>query len=103
MKSSLVHILTINLLAGLLFSCSLIDEKVSECEVESSVAYELQLVTNFATEIQTELDQVEDIPVATALENYLKPVFFLSRQNHSFQSAFWRYAGRELVYLLRHL
>lgn len=75
MKSSLVHILTINLLAGLLFSCSLIDEKVSECEGEASVAYELQLVTNFATEIQTELDQVEDIPVATALENYLKPIF----------------------------
>ena len=55
--------------------CRLVDEEVSDCGEELNVDYELQLVTNMRTEIQTVLDLQADLQVATALQDHLGDVF----------------------------
>ena len=55
--------------------CRLVDEDLTDCGEEFSLDYELQLVTNMRTEIQTVLDLQADVEVATALEDHLGEVF----------------------------
>ena len=59
----------------LLFSCSMIDEDQSDCGVEAKVDYELQLVTNMTTEIQTQLSAQADFQLASSLRAYLSEIF----------------------------
>ena len=55
--------------------CCLVDEDFSECPDELPISYEMRLVTNIQTEINTVLRMDTDIYVATALRAYLKDIF----------------------------
>lgn len=61
--------------AAAIAGCSLIDDDLSDCGVTFETDYELELVTNMSTEIQTQLSLESDIHVATALKAYLKNIF----------------------------
>ena len=61
--------------ALLLGGCCLVDEDVSDCDVEYKIDYELRLVTNMTTELETVLDLESDIYVQDALREYLKDIF----------------------------
>lgn len=67
----LLSILGATALAG----CRLVDEDLTGCGEEFSLDYELQLVTNMRTEIQTVLDLQADLEVATNLQDHLGEVF----------------------------
>lgn len=69
------HITT--LLAGclLLCSCSLIDEDLSKCGRENEINYQLRLLTNIQSELETELTTPEERKVAEALRARLKNIF----------------------------
>ena len=77
-------ILMVLLMAGSVFltGCSMIDEDLSDCvEPETKVDYELELVTNFSTEITTELEtetlltDEDDKDMARVLREFLKNIF----------------------------
>ena len=53
----------------------MIDEDQSDCGVQAKVDYEMRLVTNMSTEIQTQLTTQMDLEMATALRNYLSGIF----------------------------
>lgn len=55
--------------------CSLIDEDLHNCGKECKIEYELRLVTNMTTEINTQLDIITDLQVSDALKNYLSNIF----------------------------
>lgn len=62
--------------AATLTGCSrLIDEDLSDCAPEFDVDYELMLVTNLQTELETVLDVQTDIAVSGALKEHLDDVF----------------------------
>ena len=61
--------------AAVFTGCRLVDEDMSDCGAELNVDYELQLVTNMRTEIQTVLDLQADYQVATILQDHLGEVF----------------------------
>ena len=68
------------LLALCLFftNCSMIDEDLSDCvvpAVETKLDYELQLVTNMTTEVQTQLTAETDVSVAAVLRAHLSDIF----------------------------
>lgn len=65
------------LIPGLLAlaGCSLVDQDLTACESEYQLAYELQLVTNITTELETELSLDTEAAVATALKGYLNNIF----------------------------
>lgn len=65
------------LIPGLLAlsACSLVDEDLTACEAEYQLTYELQLITNITTELETELSLDTEVPVATALKAYLNNIF----------------------------
>ena len=56
-------------------ACSTIDEDLSDCGEEFKVEYELHLITNFETELQTQLTSSAELRVADALRDYLADVF----------------------------
>lgn len=62
-------------LLPVLSGCSLVAEDMSDCETDYHINYELRLVTNMTTELQTQLSMSTDVEVASALETYLKDVF----------------------------
>lgn len=55
--------------------CCLVDEDFSECPDELLIDYEMRLVTNVQTEINTTLGMDADIPVVKAVREYLKDIF----------------------------
>ena len=55
--------------------CKLIDEDLSGCPDEYTIKYEMRLVTNVQTEIETELSLVTEQHAAKALREYLKDIF----------------------------
>jgi len=67
--------------AGTLSSCSMIDEDRSDCapapepEKESEVNYELRLVTNMTTELDTKLSMQTEIGLHHALKKHLEGIF----------------------------
>lgn len=63
------------LLLSLHSSCSLIDEDLSDCGQALVVDYDLQLVTNISTELQTQLALQADVQLATALHAHLSGIF----------------------------
>ena len=58
-----------------LAGCSTIDEDLSDCGEEAKMDYELKLVTNMTTEIQTQLTAETDISVAAELHEHLSDIF----------------------------
>ena len=66
------------ILAMGLFSCSSIDDDLTDCppdEQNYKMVYQLKLVTNMTTELQTELTTITEFAVANALENHLAGIF----------------------------
>lgn len=70
-----IKYLFLMLLAVAFTGCSLVDEDMRDCETNYDIDYELRLVTNMTTELQTQLSMAADVQVATALQTYLKNVF----------------------------
>ena len=60
-----------------LTGCSIIDEDLSDCveEEKEEVTYELTLVTNFTTEIETKLNPETDKDIAEVLREHLSRIF----------------------------
>jgi len=77
--SDLRHIFLTGLLflgAATLIGCSrLVDEDLTDCAPEFDVDYELMLVTNLQTELETVLDVETDIVVSDALKEHFENVF----------------------------
>ena len=73
----IAYVLGCLLMPVALASCSVIDEDLSQCEVnpEASLNYELQLVTNISTELQTELTTQTDIQLANEIREQLSDIF----------------------------
>lgn len=71
------HVLPIYLftLLPLFASCSMIDEDQSDCGVQAKIDYEMRLVTNMSTEIETQLTTQMDLEMAKALREYLSGIF----------------------------
>ena len=63
----------------LMAGCSTIDDDLSDCkddDVEQyKMEYQLRLVTNMTTELQTQLTTMTELSVAGALETHLKDIF----------------------------
>lgn len=58
--------------------CSSIDDDLSDCPPDESryqMEYELKLVTNMTTELQTQLTTITELSVASALETHLENIF----------------------------
>lgn len=64
-------------LAALLLTqgCCLVDEDQSDCSVDVSLRYEMRLVTNITTEIDTQLSLLSEAEVNAALKRYMRDVF----------------------------
>lgn len=58
-----------------LASCSIIDDDLSDCGAEAELSYELRLVTNMTTELQTQLTTETDMRLAQDLRNHLSEIF----------------------------
>ena len=58
-----------------LTSCSMIDEDLSGCGEDFKMEYQLKLVTNMTTEMQTVLSTEYDLPLQTELKNELSHIF----------------------------
>lgn len=60
-------------------SCSLIDDDLSNCppeqEQSATLDYELRLVTNMTTEVQTQLTAQTDVALAATLQEHLSSIF----------------------------
>ena len=70
------HLLTGLMVCGLLLAgCSAIDEDLDNCGKEYVLRYDLRLLTNMTTELETVLSEDADQPVAEALRDYLRPIF----------------------------
>ena len=55
--------------------CSTIDNDLSDCGNSFEMDYELRLVTNMTTELQTQLTTMTELSVADALRMHLKDIF----------------------------
>ena len=55
--------------------CSTIDDDLSDCNNTFGMDYQLRLVTNMTTELQTQLTTMTELSVANALETHLKDIF----------------------------
>ena len=57
--------------------CSVIDEDLSDCNdaQQFQMDYQLKLVTNMTTELQTQLTTITEMSVAGVLETHLKDIF----------------------------
>ena len=62
--------------SALLFTgCVLVDQDMSDCETDYTLDYELRLVTNMTTELQTQLSMAADVNVSAALKQYMSGIF----------------------------
>lgn len=75
MDWSFRHILRVLVGAVALTGCGLIDEDMADCDSEFDLRYEVRLVTNMASELQTRLGEPVDAPIASALRLHLQDVF----------------------------
>ena len=56
-------------------ACCLVDEHLSNCPDDYAIDYEMRLITNVQTEINTVLGLDANIKVSAALRQYLKDIF----------------------------
>lgn len=77
MKGMMRHLMQLIALTSMmaLAGCSTIDEDLSDCGYDFKMDYELQLVTNINTELQTQLTTETELRVADALRNHLAGIF----------------------------
>lgn len=62
----------------LMAGCSVIDDDLSDCgepEEEYKIDYELRLITNMTTELETQLTTITEMGVAESLREHLKDIF----------------------------
>lgn len=62
----------------LMAGCSVIDDDLSDCgepEEEYNIDYELRLITNMTTELETQLTTITEMGVAESLRAHLKDIF----------------------------
>lgn len=84
------------LLAGTIFAaCSLVDEDLRDCETVYTLDYELRLVTNMTTELQTQLNMAADVSVAAALRSSLTGIF--TDFAHDVNLSFYDVSGDSLL------
>lgn len=72
---SIVGVVVCLALTVVFSGCSIIDEDQSDCGVQAEVDYELQLVTNMTTEIQTQLSAQASFRLAESLRTHLSEIF----------------------------
>lgn len=60
---------------AVLAGCSTIDENMDGCGEQALMDYELQLVTNVSTEVQTQLTAQTDVALAATVKGYLGEIF----------------------------
>lgn len=68
-------IVTVAACLMILSGCSLVDENLAECGESLSVDYQLRLVTNIQTELETTLSLEADLKIATELKEHFSSVF----------------------------
>lgn len=56
-------------------ACSMIDEDLDKCNEQAKLDYELRLVTNMTTELNTKLTTQTDLRIAQELRDHLSDVF----------------------------
>lgn len=61
--------------ALILGGCSLVDEDLSDCDTTYKLDYELRLVTNMTTELETVLDMQSDLHTQAVLDDHLGDIF----------------------------
>lgn len=61
----------------LMAGCSVIDDDLSDCnqDEEFKIDYQLTLITNMTTELETQLTTITEVGVADALKAHLKDIF----------------------------
>ena len=60
---------------AVLAGCAMIDDNLDNCGQQAKMDYELELVTNVSTEVQTQLSAQTDIALAATLKDYLSNIF----------------------------
>ena len=62
---------------GLMAGCSVIDDDLTDCYDNNKydMFYQLRLVTNMTTELQTELTTIPELGAASSLKTHLKDIF----------------------------
>ena len=75
MKSLCKYLILLVLGAAAFQGCSLVDEDMRDCEADTRLDYELRLVTNMTTELQTQLSLEADVEVAAALKTCWQEIF----------------------------
>ena len=76
--STAIHVVVCSLFIANIVACSTIDDDLSDCPTttqEATLDYELRLVTNMTTEVQTQLTAQTDISLAASLTTYLSNIF----------------------------
>ena len=73
--------------------CSVIDDDLSDCnqEEEFKIDYQLRLITNITTELETQLTTITEVGVADALREHLKDIF--SDKAHDIDLSFYDTEG----------
>ena len=61
--------------AALFTGCSLVDEDLSDCGTDAQVDYQLRLVTNVTTELETQLGLAPTLQIQGRLKDYLVDIF----------------------------
>lgn len=74
-KLNIANILVGTAFIVVLAGCSVIDDNLDDCGEQAKMDYELQLVTNVSTEVQTQLTAQTDVALAATLKDYLGQIF----------------------------
>ena len=74
-KQVIVSMIVGAALMVVLAGCSAIDENLDDCGEQVQMDYELELVTNVSTEVQTQLNAQTDVELAATLKDYLGGIF----------------------------
>ena len=79
----------------LMAGCSVIDDDLTDCyhEEQYQMYYQLRLVTNMTTELQTQLTTMTELSVAGVLQAYLKDIF--SDFAHDVDLSFYDTEGKQ--------
>ncbi|MBO4634487.1 MAG: hypothetical protein J5669_03860 [Bacteroidales bacterium] len=75
MRFALRYIPVLFLLVAGISACCLVDEDMRDCETDYRLEYQLRLVTNMTTELQTQLSMASEVSVSNAMRTYLGAVF----------------------------
>lgn len=77
----------------LMAGCSVIDDDLSDCNQgeEFKIDYQLRLITNITTELETQLTTITEVGVADALRVHLKDIF--SDKAHDIDLSFYDTEG----------